>query len=153
VASDLLPVNRSAISQSALFTNHGSRVTNHITYTSGAIPVREEKRPAPAAGLLLALRGADNQIFDGVGRSGVPAFGLKARREQLPPSRRQCRQGTLALGGSGQGLSSLSGPDTTSDNGRRICVPCVAPQEIQSVGAPTPRIAASGPWGSDGSPL
>jgi len=37
------------------------------------------------AGLLLALRGADNQIFDGVGRSGVPAFGLRraARRPAI----------------------------------------------------------------------
>src|SRR5882757_8792292 len=58
---------------------HQSPVTDHQSpflnqrRNSGA----RRKRAAPAAGLLLALRGADNQILDGVGRSGVPTFGLR----------------------------------------------------------------------------
>src|SRR6266550_8738120 len=44
-----------------------------------------------------------------------PSVRPEARRAPLPPSRRPCRQGPPAPGGSGQDLSSLSDPDTTSD--------------------------------------
>src|ERR1700730_4036640 len=73
-------------------TIHGSRSLNQRRKSGTG-----RKRPAPATGLLLALRGAGNQVVDGIGSRSVPAFGLRraARR-----SRHRCgriRNGLLRL--------------------------------------------------------